>query len=424
MKRYLPLGLILLTLVLFGCSTQRTATMNMDLTKEAWMSQVETNPNRFTIGADAWFLSGKPSSLELATRRLGGAAAISTMSVMVPRFNQIRIDGDFQVQIFGTYGSNSVYLLGDNESVRGISVEVRNGMLCVTQAKKAPRRVSKVIVRIGVNQLSSLVHHGRGCIEGVQLHSNGLSVTSYASGNMYLGGNLRLVNVTKAGTGNISILGANTPVLDIKTAGVGAVNISGNVGVRSIIHHGRTDINIIGANTNGLKIHADGRGKIGINGIVNLREVVAKDFVGVYVMKLKSPALYVTTYGKAHVGLAGCADNFYADAFRYTCVSGKFLCANAAYVRSHDGAHINISANKVFAAATDNSSIYLFSSPAIASQFVSGKGVVIPIWGGPKFCSFANPVPVVATPYKGDVSYSKWKKRQHVRKPLRLKGEG
>jgi len=425
MKRYLTLGLLLLlTLTLFGCSTKRgPVTMNMNHSEETWMSQVIMDPHRFTVGADAWFLSGKPSSLEISTR-LRHSAALSTTSVEVPHFNKIRINGDFQVQIFGTDSNNSVFLFGENEGTRGISVDVKNGVLCITQADKRVRGVHKVIVRIGVKQLSSLTHFGRGCIEGVQIRSNGLSVTSFASGNIYLAGGIRLARVTKAGTGNINILGVNTPCLDIKTTGLGAVNISGgHVGVRSIIHHGRNDINIIGANSNGLDIYADGRGKIGISGIVKLRKVVAKDFIGVYLQQVQSPSVYVTTFGRAHVGLAGCVDNIYVDAFRFTCFSGKRLCANTAYVRAHDTAHINISGNKVFAAATDSGSIYLFSSPAMMSQFVSGRGVIMPIWG-PKLCAFNPPPDVVARPVKGERSatYTTWKQRQVKR--ARLRGEG
>lgn len=401
MKHYLLIvSLILSFLVMVSCSmstTTRYPMLNTDLTKEAWMREVEVSPNTWMRGADRWFLTGDPNTTEKILRDNPYSTTVSTMNVHVSDFNKIRVNGDFQVQIFGTYGNNSVYVYGPNDGVRQTIIQVQGDTLCVDQAKKVTSSVRKVIVRIGVNHLNEIVQLGRGRIEGIQLRSHYLNVVSQGSGNIYLAGNMNLRSLVNMGAGCISIFGANTPVLDIKTSGTGITNVSGNVGVHSIMHHGKTDINIIGANSDNLKIYADGRGKVGINGIVNLRELKAKGSTRVYVCNLRSTELYAYVYDKAVVGLAGTAQNLYLDAFKAACVQARNLCAVNAFVRAHHSAHINIAASdKIFAAATENSSVYFFGTPNVMSQHVNGNATVIPIWFVRiRNCPIITPVPKI-----------------------------
>lgn len=388
MKRYLSVSfLCLLFLTLIGCSTPRSSYMKMDLTQERWMQAVDTNPMKWMRGASPWFLTGNPNAGVRIVQPF--SAAMSTTSVRVPNFSKIKVNGNFKVQLFGTEGPNTVYVYGTNDTVRMVSVTVRGNTLCIDQPKKASNNIRHVIVRIGVNRLSDLIHAGRGCVEGIQLRSDHLNIISAGPGNIYLAGNMNVSKIIKTNSGSVSVFGANTPLLDIKTSGIGVVNVSGNVGVRSIVHHGKTNVNIIGANTNSLSILADGKGKIGVQGIVNLRAIQASDATEVYVSQAVSGDVTIRTSGKARVGVAGTARNINIDACKQSCVSAKNLCTEIAYARSHDAAHINISSNKIFAAATGNSSIYFFGPPDFVSQFVSGNGVVIPIWTPSKFCAAA-----------------------------------
>ena len=386
MKRYVPLVLIFLAyFALTSCSS--THLSKTDISKEHWMREVDTNPMKWTRGADNWFLTGDPNAAEIADRHAPYSAAISTLSVRVPDFTDIKVNGDFQVQIFGTYGHNSVYVYGPNNAVREVAVEVKGNTLCVNQSKKVPRNMGVVIIRIGVNQLNKLIQLGCGTVEGIRLRSQYLVVASRGSGNVYLSGQLNLQRVFSMGAGSISVFGANTPVLGIKTTGNGSVNISGNVGIKSILHQGRGNINIIGANSAGLQIDAAGSGKIGINGIVNLRAVRARGQTRVYVYKVASNRLHADAHDRARIGLLGSSQQLFVNTFRSSCFGGKYLCAREAYVRSYGSSHINVSAtNKIFAAAAQNSSIYFFGSPQILSQF--GNGMVIPI-GGENICRIA-----------------------------------
>jgi hypothetical protein len=199
------------------------------------------------------------------------------------------------------------------------------------------------------------------------------------------------------------VFGARTPWLEIRTAGAASVNVSGNVGVRKIVHHGVGNVNIIGANSDGLKIYADGRGKIGIRGHVNLREVRARDKTGVFICNANSNSLYTWATDDARIGMSGTAENLYVDATKSSRFEGRSLCVTNAYVRAHDVAHINVSAsNKIFASATENGSVYFFGSPNMMSQYVSGLGVVIPVWSeNSTICPVATVAPVTYS-YKGE----------------------
>lgn len=399
MKRYLLLGLIILSsLLLAACAIRSDC--RVDLTRESWMREVESNPQRWMRGADDWFLTGNP---HFPSYRGPYAPTTATMNVQVPYFSKIKVNGDFQVQIYGTDGSNSVQVYGPNDAVRAtvvnVQASVQGNILCVTQVEKAPRSISHVIVRIGVNRLTELTQlGGRGRIEGMQLQTNYLTVTSLGSGNMYLSGNMNLARVNNFGRGCINIFGANTPVLDIKTNGGGATNVVGNVGIRSIVHQGQNDINIIGANSSYLRIFASGKGKIGINGVVNLREVKASDFMRVYVCKLMSTNVSVLASQQARIGLAGTTQNASIGGFDASSIWARDLCADTAYVRTQQHAHVNISAcYKIFASATGNSSIYFFGSPHILTRFVRGNAIILPV-GHSMMCSPVVPVPVPQMP--------------------------
>lgn len=419
MKRFLALGLMLIFyLASTGCTHQRNPPLNINLAREGWMRHIETDTASWTRGADAWFLTNNPNIPTFSQ----ASPAFSTMNVQVPDFSTIKVNADFQVQIFGTYGPNTVYVYGPNSGVRNTVVTVNRGTLCINQDKKANHAIKQVVVRIGVNHLNQLIQLGRGRIEGIHLRSNALVVNSMGSGNIYLSGNMNLVKLSNTGRGCVTIMGVNSPELDIHTNGPGTTNVCGNVGVRCITHRGGSNINIIGANTNLLKINATGGGKIGINGVVSLRELKAYQSTRVYIDRVNSSQLYAYVYDKAHVGLAGYVGNVYIDAFKRACVGARNLCAASAYVRAHDRAHINIAASsKLFAAATENSSVYFFGDPGVMTQFISGDGTVFPIWSPYPSC------PIVRTvyhSYKGESTPSYRGERKLSFPYKRFNGEG
>ena len=426
MKRLIAIGMLILSvLTLVSCAYRGNPYPKSDLTEERWMASVNNNANTWSRGADRWFLTGDPNATEQMNATAPDAVAISTMNVRVGDFNNIKIDGPFQVQLFGSNERNSVYVYGPNTEVRQVAVEVRNGTLYINMAKDASysRKMGQVIIRVGVMNLNNLTNRGSGRVEGRQLRSNGLNIIAAGSGNMYLAGEMNVRCITQSGSGCVNVFGAVTPVMDIYTTGSGEVNVSGNIGIRTIQHHGSTDINIIGANTDGLKINTDGSGKIGINGRANVREITAKQNTCVYIYSSVSNSIYVYTSGNAKVGIAGNTSDLYVDASGNSQFLGRYLCTLNAYVRAHDQAHINVTAtNKIYAAATQGGSIYFFGTPDIMTQFLRDNGTVIPIWyDGKRSCMVQKPMY-----YKDSVPAYKPAQRYHWKNKQLVgpKGEG
>jgi hypothetical protein len=385
MKRYAFFTVMFVTfLFLVGCATNRNPTVRTDLSQEYWTNGVELNPTQWMHGASRWFVAGDPTITEMAGRVAPGSLAMSAMQVRVPNFNSIKVDGAFQVQIFGTYDHNSVCLYGPNATVRDIAVEYKNGTLYVHQLKKSPW-MRNVIVRIGVQNLMTLTQLGCGTIEAIQIRSTALCIytSPKSTGNIYLSGPVNLWRVVHRGCGSVNVFGAVTPQLDVFTSGLGDLNICGNIGVRSITHHNRNNINMIGVNTDGLKVYADGAGKIGLQGTMNIRQICARGNTCVFAYTANSASINADAYDRAVIGVSGCTQDLTVNTYGSSRFYGRFLCAQNAFVKARNWSHINVSAaSKIFASASENASVYFFGTPNNLSQFISGYGVVIPIWNG------------------------------------------
>ncbi|HVE43578.1 MAG TPA: DUF2807 domain-containing protein [Gammaproteobacteria bacterium] len=369
-------SLIFFVLLQGGCASRRPV-VQQDLLQETWMRQIETNADAWTRGADNWFLSGRANLTEKELRHAPNSALVSTMMVRVPAFTNIKVKGDFQVQIFGTEQQDSVYIYGTNEAVSATNVRVQAGVLCVDQIRPAPG-MDHVIVRIGVRHLERLIQAGHGSIEGVQLHGYHMEVISLASGPIYLGGQLDVRYVENSGRGDMHLFGVRTPDLSIKTSGCGVTTLCGQMAVHSIMHSGVGNISMIGANSNHLNIYVSGAGKISIVGPVNLGDVVARGEAGVYICDSRSRAIRACVYDDAAIGIAGAVGNLTVEAQKRSCFAGRRLFAETVFARATEDAHISVFArNKVFASATGYGSVYVGGHPFIHSEFKGGNGVVI-----------------------------------------------
>lgn len=412
MKQYFSLGLtLLLILFVVGCATKRT--FYPSTVHETWMSEIERNPMRWTRGADEWFFTGNPYKVDAMNRHASIYDAISNMTVNVPDFTCINVSGNFDVQIFGTNNRNSVYITGPNEAIRGVMVNVVNNALSIVQAKGAPPSIGRVIVRIGVNQLNQLTHNGNGKVEGIQLRSNHLVISSAGNGNIYLSGDLAVAQINQDGCGSINVFGVNTPGINIETTGPGDVNLYGRVCLHNIVHRGTSNINIIGARGMDANIYSEGAGKIGILGDpaagVGVKDLFTKDAARVYICALNSNTLNAFAYDESVIGLAGNANNVYVETYRRACFQAQGLCAVSAYVKSDAYSHISIAAcGKAFASATQNSSVYFYGSTAILTQFANNNGLIIPMGlVGTSTCGLAprGPTIIKKVSFSGESGY-------------------
>lgn len=388
MKRYglVLLGSLLGCLMLVGCVSQQPVYSTSQMMHENWMRAVEMNTTHWARGADRWFLTGKPNATELANRRAAYHTAMSTMMVKVTAFNKIKVNGDFQVQLFGARDKNSVFVYGANAALRGMMVQVRGDTLYVYQDPKAPRRMMKrVIVRIGVVHLAKLTQQGPGLIEGINLNTRDLSILSTGSGPIYLSGDVWLARVMSQSCGNITIFGALSNRLDILSMASGRINIAGShVGIRSLVHRGTGDVNIIGANSNpdcAMVIDTDGAGKIGLSGYANIGRIVARKNTCVYVCGAVSQQTAVLAIEHARVGLAGVGHGLAVHTMGQAMFYGRYFCVASAQVNAQNRSHINVSAlSRLMAVTTQSASIYYFEKPDFLSEFTYDNSVILPFW--------------------------------------------
>ncbi len=386
--------------LLTGCATPHHPQVNQNLLQENWMRTINLNPMIWTQSGDRWFFTGEPNNVPTDN-------ALSLTTVKVSQFTNININGCFQVQITGSQAQNSVSILGPNDGVRQVMVQTSRDTVVITQAQDDKGHMTylkNVIVRIGVRNLKHLKITGAANVEGRMLVSDGLVINANNSGNILLSGNVNVVTVNNGGPGPLSILGAYTPCLSVTNSGSGSVNISGRVGIQAISNLRAGRVNIIGADSRSLAINACGNSITTVAGYVNLKRLNAIGNSCVHIYWVNSNGAHVALSGNARVGLAGTVTNLDLSATGNARFGGQYLHTNNIYVQTLNNSHANISARqKIFASASDDSSIYYFGSTNIVSRYSSDHAIVIPVWSGttlpvpayaPQFITSVNRPPV------------------------------
>lgn len=399
MQKYRWLGIVLTSaLALMGCASECYQT-HPDTLREHWMQQVNTNPERWTENADRWFLTGESNQIE-CFKEIGSprnafkgmtstSSAMTTVAVHNPNFTDIQVDGNFQIQLVGNQEENSVMVMGPNEQVRQTTVEVINNVLCIHQVQDSNVPTTNVIVRIGIRDLHRLTNHGPSSIEGRNVRSTDLIITSFGCGNILLKGSMNLTQVNQFGPGTVTVIGAFPPSLHINVQGDGNVYVSGQVGIKSINHYGSGTVSVIGAMSNCLTIDAREPGLTTVFGDVNLKQIIARDSQ-VYVYWVHSDTIYIEAYGTADIGIAGSARNVNADLTGSSLFQGSHLFGKNVSVRTRNRAHANVRATQaLLATASDDSSIYIVGTPTRVSRYTTNKAVIF---------SVANADPIITTP--------------------------
>lgn len=410
--------------ILTSCSLFYTKTPT-DLLRETWPCQINTNPAKWLQGVDPWFLTGESRSEEACKSVLPRKDISTRTSVQTPDFVSLSYNGPYELQIIGQQSHNSVSITGPYSETRQISMNVQNQTLYIEgnpqytahQPTYSPfyrppvynPSIKKVRIRIGVTNLRSLTNKGCGNIYVRDITSPSFSLSSFGRGNIMLVGHVNLQRVQQMGSGSITVFGATTPALNIRAVGNGNVNISGRVGVQTITHQGNGEINVIGANTNCLNIIASGNGRTIVSGIANVKQICAKDCSQVYVCSASSYHVAIIAKNAARIGVAGRALTLNATLRDSSRFEGQSLRTCDTYIHAYDCAHANISADqKIFATASNNSSIYYLGSANI-SRFACGNAVIIPVMNNSSCCNSLKPCPS--------------KKLTYRPRPLSLKGE-
>lgn len=393
--RNLLIATIFCLITLISCAPAPHPQVNQNLLEETWMRTVNLNPMMWTRGADRWFFTGLPNTTESENKLATPDKAISMTSVKVSQFTNISLHGCFQVQIAGQQEHNAVYILGPNDATRQILVQASGDTITITQPeddKGHMANLKNVIVRIGVRDLHQLKVSGVVNVEGRMLTSRNMVIEANNAGTILLSGNVNLFKVNNTGPGAVSVIGAYTPCLYVYNRGSGCVNVSGRVGIQAISNLSNGGVSIIGADSRSLMINACGNSRTAVAGYANLKRLSAVGNSCVHLYWVNSKGANVTLHNNARVGLAGCMTTLNLFVTDNAHFGGQYLHSKNIYVQTHQNAHANISADrKIFASASDDSSIYYFGSPNNVSSYTMARGSVIPVWN-----ATALPVPAYA----------------------------
>lgn len=381
MKRCLTLITILLSaIILIGCAAGRYPYPKKDLAQETWQSQIDADPTVWAAQASDWFREGTVSKLQEENEQAPITDSMSRTTVKVTNFVNIKLNGDFKVQLMNAGETNGVYLVGPNEAIRAVKVSVNDKTLCIEQVKDAPPEVKRLIVYIDVRYLRKLIHEGSGDVEGIRLEGKQVEIEQAGSGNMYLAGRIKITCITNTGSGCVTVYGSDLHVAEIKTSGTGNVNLFGTkqVLLTNINHRGSGDINVINATSKCLTINTDDSGKIGIRGRVKIKEVKAGGKTCTFITSVSGDTTNVELNNDAVVGMDGKVGEMHVFATRTTDFLGRCLLARDLYVTATGTSHVNgLAVNRAFLSAKDYASIYFFGNPSVVQEFESHSGTVI-----------------------------------------------
>lgn len=372
---------LMLTALIVSCSAGRYPySATSELADESWRSQMGVDPSSWALGADSWFRISEGTMNEYRNETAPLSEAISKEAVRLPNIQNLKIQGDFQVQISGDCDDPALFIEGPNPAVRSVAVVIRGNTLILAQAQNAPTNMNRVIVHVAMKSLNSLYFVGGGRVEGKHLYSSHLTVESNAMGHIFLAGRLNVKCVMARNCGSINIYTVNTTQTEIVSSAAGNVNIKAecNVGLKSISHIGTANINIVGAAGDNVVIDAKGKGRINLIGNIGVRQIRASDQVCVFISNSSSSVPCIYVYDDARVGIAGRAGTLYGYTTRTAKLMSRYLVADTIYAESSGSSHMNISANnRVFATARDYSTIYFYGDPDIVESFQRNGGAVI-----------------------------------------------
>lgn len=390
MKRLCLLGMIILyALFLTGCGgcnecgcAPFCSFKQVYLVNEAWPCQINRDVNRWLIGGDRWFLTGKPTNRDYNYHHYIDKNMLATP---LDDFTKISTNGNYQLQIVGTQKHNSVTIIGLPASAAYmLKMKVCNGTLSIQQnnptkkSKLIRYAMNNVIVRVGLRNLKELYQTGNGNVYGRKIFSDGLDIFSASPNNVMLVGVINVYRITKMSEGNITIIGADTHCLDIITDG-GLISVSGKVGIRNIQNEGGS-IQILGAKSDCLTIYASNSSCTQIVGDLNLQKVTANSRSHVYLLGVRSCRSIVLASDHAEVGLSGMATDLYVKLKGSARFYGKYLQSNNIFITTNNLSHANLNAaDGIFATANDTSSIFYFSPTPNVARFVSPSSSIIQI---------------------------------------------
>lgn len=271
----------------------------------------------------------------------------STQYRKVSAFNQVDVQGRFNLQLHTGYKQPHLILKGDSRDLEQVKAVVSGNTLRLTLGNGFPK-FGEVTADVRGHFLNKLHYVGAGTINGNKLY---------------------------------------TRSLDLSITNPGTTRLQGTIGLHDLEINGSGLVQINGVSSRSLQVHFTGAPKVQLNGFVNLTRLDLDGGGWLSLYWIKSDRLVINAKGKSKIQLAGKVNRLEVELWGNSNFKGRYLRADRTFVKTHGRSVAEINALKHQSSlATDASDIYYYNLSDTRADFMAFKGSVLDMreWGGQK----------------------------------------
>ena len=253
-------------------------------------------------------------------------------------FNQIDVQGQFNVSVHTGYKQPEISLSGDSRDLAAIKLMVSDNTLHLILGKGYPAH-GPVYADIKGRFLNRLMAQDALKITGPRLH---------------------------------------TSVLDIHLKNTGTVQLSGAIGLRVLDIDGKGLNQISGISSQNLQISLKGSPKVQLIGVAHLASLSTEGNSWLSLYWVKTDNLTIRAKNASLIQLAGAVNRLDVELWGTAKYKGRYLRAQRSFVKTHGRSVAEISVAKHQSnMATDASDIYYFNLPSTRADFMALDGSVL-----------------------------------------------
>jgi hypothetical protein len=262
----------------------------------------------------------------------------ATQTRPLKSFNQIDVQGQFNVTVHTGYKKPEIILSGDTRDLAAIKVEVSDNTLHLILGKGYPI-YGPVYADIKGQFLNRLMAKDALRITGRQLH---------------------------------------TSILDLYLLNTGTVQLGGSIGLRVLDIKGKGLYQISGIYSQNLQIFLQGTPKVQLAGVANLASLSMQGKAWLSLYWVKTDTLTVRAKNEATIQLAGAVNRLDVELWGSSQFKGRYLRAQRSFVKTHGRSVAEISVAKHQSnLAADASDIYYYNLPDTRADFMAFDGSVL-----------------------------------------------
>ncbi len=205
------------------------------------------------------------SSLSLQAKsfekKVSGSGNVTTEERQVSSFNEIRIEGAFNV-ILSQGNKEAVQVEADDNLQEYIEVEMEGQTLVLAiQHGIQFKDQKKATIHVTLKDIKVLANSGVGNIKcGTDLKLQSLELSNNGVGNICLKGHVHTMHLDNSGVGNVDVTELPADKLSVQNNGVGNVDVTANEELE-IENNGVGNVSY-GGNPKVTDIHSNGVGRL------------------------------------------------------------------------------------------------------------------------------------------------------------------